>query len=224
MKEATMSAVLLKELDHVASQISSDPTKRLLAERYLRYLASTFDFVSTKDAKKLLIMDDLDLCLTLNDVLVKSQSERMQEESIAKKIKQHSDAKTKIRKVRKFHNDLKSCGGFHTSKELELLLGISRAAITNRKDRNALFGVKVGGKVYFPKFQFNESMEITQSFKVVLELLKGKDLIASFYFLLEQVTNHQNEKKPIYDVLKDPSQKRYIFANIEKRARRLHSL
>ncbi|MEZ8356088.1 hypothetical protein CWN94_01790 [Vibrio splendidus] len=211
-----MEAVLEKSIDQVVTKISSDPVKQLLTERLLHNLASSLNSISAKDAKKLLTLNDINFSLKVGNVLAEKQIGRKHDEAAKKAISNNN-------KIQQFIEKLEEHGGFYTSKQLENKLDIGKSAINNRKSRSSLFSVKVGGKVYFPKFQFTEKMEVTKPFKDVLETLSGKDSIACFFFLTETSMNHQDEEKAIYDVLKDDNQKRYVYSIIEKRARALHA-
>ncbi|TFH88985.1 hypothetical protein [Vibrio ouci] len=211
-----MTTMLEKSIDKVTTEITPDPIKQLLAERLLNSLASTLASISMKDTKQLLTLGDVDFSLKVGNVLAEQQIGRQHDEVAIQTIQNNN-------KIQSFLEKLNDHGGFYTSKQLENKLGITKSAINNRKARNTLFSIKVGGRVYFPKFQFTEKMEVNKPFKEVLGYLSGKDPIACFFFLIEKAANHQGEEQAIYKVLKSDDQKRYVYANIEKRARALHA-
>lgn len=212
-----MIATLENDIHKIASELSSDPIKQALAERLILSFSKSINSISSNDAQKALKLNDIDFSLKVGNILAEDKISIEHEKQDTKAINDN-------KKTQEFIQKLEVHGGTYTSKQLEAKFKIAKAAITNRKNRNSLFSVKVGGRVYFPKFQFTDNMEVTKPFKDVLNILSGKDPIACFFFFLEKVNNHQDEEKTIYEILKDTTQKRYIYSIIERRAKLMHKM
>ncbi|WP_042152330.1 MULTISPECIES: hypothetical protein [unclassified Pseudoalteromonas] len=212
-----MNTIQEREVTILAESVSNDPLKMTLIRRGITNIINNISGVSNDEVIQLLTLQDIDFSMRFGNAIAERHMLQTHSEVVDSSIK-------KNKMIQKFLESLKEHGGGYTSMQLAEKLEVSKQAISNKKSREQLFYVKVGGQTYFPTFQFSDEKKVSSAFKKVLTILANKDRVSSFFFFTQKLEDRNGNLKPIYKILRGEKQPRYIYEQIEKRARSIHSM
>ncbi|MCJ8274673.1 MAG: hypothetical protein MJK04_35395 [Psychrosphaera sp.] len=212
-----MDTTIEREVAHLAKSVSNDPLIVTLIRRGIASIINNVKDVNGEEVSSLLSLQDVDFSMKLGNTIAERQMLQTHNNAINANFE-------KNKMVQKFLNSLEAHGGGYTSIQLAEAQGVSKQAISNRKSRDQLFHVTVGGQTYYPAFQFSDDSKIASAFKSMITTLAKKDRIASFFFLIQQVQDGSENFKPIYDILRGEKQPRYIYDQIDKKAKAIHAM
>ena len=210
-----MNTIIKDQVQLLAESASNDPVLTTLLCRTFTSIINQINNVSSTEAAKLLALQDHEFSLELGNAIAARQ--------MVNTPNTPQGEPEKAKTTQKFLLALNEHGGGYTANQLAEALNMTKQGISNRKNRKQLFYVKVAGQIYFPKFQFDHNNKVNNEFKKIITILAPKDKIASFFLLIETLSDGNGQVRPIYQILCGDKQPRYIYDQIEQKAQALHA-
>lgn len=205
-----MSTVIEREQNETAND---NALVKAITARAWNTLKTAIPNINTEELVELNMLSDTDFSLQIGKKMAQATvfiNTQFKEDILDREI-----SKTL------FLQQMAKHGGGYSSAELAKQLDITTAAIAKRRKEGQLFHLKVAGKKYHPSFQFDDNYVVPEELKKLINILKNKDEMAAFAFLIKPHTDRDGIKKTVYELLKGPKQPRYIYQQIMEKAQKI---
>lgn len=162
-------------IDKVIKASNTEPLKATFLTRVMEALIEIADF----DINKLV---DITAADSNYEVLLNALQTP---EALCLLSKRDSLVKAKLRGLQVKQQLIEAEGGWANSEEIAQMLGVSRQAINQRRQRGKLIGLSRGkGKYIYPLWQFTDTGKTLSGLEAILEQLKDLDPWMQITFFL----------------------------------------
>lgn len=212
-----MTALIKTQTQLVEQIAATNELAAVVATRMLNVFNRSVKTFSNHELAQLAALCDAEMSIKLGIKLAEAQV--FIEPEVLNQSKKKSQGEAFFLKALEQHG-----GGYDTSGVATIFGNITATAVGKKRKNHQLFFLKVAGKYYHPKFQFDNHHKITKPFRDILAILGTKDQMAGFQLLTSTLEVNNGKTLPIYEILKGEKQPRYVYEQIEKLARRIDSL